>query len=74
MKSIHLWHELPTVSEEQIQTLKGYVYAVLEKILLKNIWTTEFEIKSLIRFLTSKILDTNGVVGRLHFLFLFFLS
>lgn len=37
MKSIHLWHELPTVTEEQIQTLKGYVYAVLEKILLKNI-------------------------------------
>ncbi|XP_048792216.1 endoplasmic reticulum membrane-associated RNA degradation protein isoform X2 [Lagopus muta] len=23
MKSIHLWHELPTVTEEQIQTLKG---------------------------------------------------
>lgn len=69
MKSICLWHELPSVSEEHIQTVEGYVYAVLEKVLLKNIWTTEFEIESLIRFLTSKMLDTKGVRRLLIFLF-----
>lgn len=35
MKSIHLWPELPTVPAEHIQMIKGYVYAVKEKIVLK---------------------------------------
>lgn len=31
MKSIHLWPELPTVPEEHIQTIKGYVYAIKKR-------------------------------------------
>lgn len=31
MKSIHVWPELPTVSEEHVQAVKGYIYAVHNK-------------------------------------------
>lgn len=41
MKSIHLWPELPTVPEEHVQTIKGYVYEktkkkVILKVVMKN--------------------------------------
>jgi len=35
MKSIHLWPELPTVPEEHVRTIKGYVHAFKKKIVLK---------------------------------------
>lgn len=60
MKSIHVWPELPTVSEEHVQAVKGYIYAVHNK--KKKVLKIGFEMKSILSFFTSKMIDTKEVV------------